>query len=255
LSKKMKSGVLVERLDRWYADLDHWMHVWRKRNTVFHRRLRGVERQIRLLMQLANEYLSEVETGEPACTTKQQTAAAHHELLARCLSYQCNEEKDEEAIHEFRTAIALAPTILEYWLSYVRHLIGRNLLSSALKEINTLDLRHLESEAEEGAILVANWALAYPEIGFGIRADLLKYCIARLSKEKRALLVMGSAFPRDANGKWKYGEKIRILACEMYGSLSLDELCKREGIDKATYYRWRARLLGPEKGRKRGHER
>jgi hypothetical protein len=202
-----------------------------------------VEQQIRLLMQLTDEYFPEDDASKRDHTRKRQVVATQHELLARCLSCRCDEERDDEAVKEFKTAIALAPTIFVYWLNYLRHLVGRNLLCAALEEINALDLRHLESEAEEGAAIIVNWALAYPEIGFGIRADILKHCLALVSMTKRGLLIVGGAFPRAPDGKWERTEIIRILCAGMYGSLSLEELCRREGIKETTYYQWRKRFL------------
>lgn len=245
LSKELRLPEVVERLDRWSEVLDDWLHIWRKRNSLFHKRLPEIERQIRLLIERTDELLPQ-DAHRHTGTTKDQTNAARYDLLARCLSCQLNEEKDEQAVRAFKTAIALAPTILEYWLNYVRHLVGRGLLGTALAEINAIDLRHLESEGEEGAMIVVNWALAYPEIGLGIHPDILKYCVARVSTSKRGALILGSPFPHTGDGKWRHDEIIRILSCGMFGSLSLDELCRREGIKETTYHRWRKRYLCDE---------
>lgn len=57
LSKELKLPEVIDRLDRWYGELDHWLHIWRKRNATFFRRLPKTEEQARLLLRRADDYL------------------------------------------------------------------------------------------------------------------------------------------------------------------------------------------------------
>lgn len=244
LSKDLNLLEIVNRLDRWYGACDHWLHIWRKRDGLFFRRLPKIEEQIRLLLKRADEYLPEV--GD--CFTKKGTLAQYHELLARCLSAANDWEKDGEAIKEFKQAISLAPHVADYWYSYVRHLIMRGSIGQALDEINSVEMRLIETEHESIAQQIVNWALAYREIGFGIRADIMKHCIALISRVGTGLLVLGCPLPHPPNTKWQRTEILRVLWAGMQCSVPVDELCKREGIDEKTYYRWRKRFLPAEWG-------
>jgi transposase len=246
-SKELKVVEVVDRLDRWYGELDHWLHIWRKRNATFLRRLPKIEEQIRLLLQRADEYLPEgvhISHG----FEKRSSLAQYHELLARALGAANDWEKDGEAVKEFKRAMSLAPEVADYWYSYVRHLVLRDSIGEALDEINAVELRLIQTEKESIAQQIVNWALAYPEIGFGIRADIIKHCIALVSRVGTGLLVRGCPLPHAPANKWQRTEILRVLWAGMQCSVPVDELCKREGIDEATYYRWRKRYLPPEWG-------
>lgn len=247
LSKELKLLEVTDRLDRWYGELDHWLHIWRKRNATFFRRLPKIEEQARLLLRRADDYLPDgvhVEYG----FEKRSTLAEYHELLARCLSAANDWNKDGEAVQEFKRAMTIAPEVADYWYSYVRHLILRGSVGQALDEINAVELRLIETEQESIAQQIVNWALAHREIGFGIRADLIKHCIALVSRVGTGLLVRGCPLPHPPDTKWQRSEILRVLWAGMQCSVPVDELCKREGIDEATYYRWRKRYLPPEWG-------
>lgn len=248
ITEELELDKIVERLDCWSSELEHWLHMWRKRNNTFFRRLPKIEQQIRLLLQHAEEYLPQNIHKTHGCT-KQGTLAMYHELLARCLGNYTSHEKFKDAIDEFTIARTLEPWNAHYWHSYVRHLILGGSLCQALDEINTVDARLIESEAESIAQQIVNWALAYPEIGFGIRADIIKLCIALVSRRRSGLLVIGCPLPRASGEKWQRTEILRILWAGMQCSIPIDELCKREGIDEATYYRWRKQFLPPEWGK------
>jgi hypothetical protein len=247
LSKELKVLEVVDRLDRWYGTLDHWLHIWRKRNTTFFQRLPKIEEQIRLLLQHTDEYLPEGVLKKYGFK-KRSTLAQYHELLARCLSASNQWEKGGEAVKEFKQAMSLAPEVADYWYSYVRHLILRGSIVQALDEINAVEVRLIETEMESIAQQIVNWALAYPEIGFGIRADLIKHCIALVSRVGTGLLVRGCPLPHAPDAKWQRSEILRVLWAGMQCSVPVDELCKREGIDEATYYRWRKKFLPAEWG-------
>jgi Transposase len=247
-SNAMKVADVVQQLNGWHAELEHWLHIWRKRDTTFFRRLPRIEQQIRLLLQRAEEGLSD-DVHKTHRVKKRSTLAQYHELLARCLgSFQHDEGKDEQAVLEFRTAMSLAPEVSDYWYSYVRHLVLRGRVCQALDEINAVDVRLIETENESIAHQIVNWALAHPEIAFGIRSDLIKCCIALVSQRRSGLLVIGNPLPRASGEKWQRSEILRILWAGMQCSVPVDELCKREGIDEATYYRWRKRYLPAEWG-------
>lgn len=249
LSKELKLPEVVDRLDRWYGTLDHWLHIWRKRDATFFRRLPKIEEQVRLLLQRAEEYLPErMNVGDGFFFKRQSTLAQYHELLARCLIAANDWNKDGEAVQEFKLAMALAPEVADYWYSYVRHLILRGSVGQALDEINAVEVRLIETEKESIAQQIVNWALAYPEIGFGIRADIIKHCIALVSRVGTGLLVRGCPLPHAPDAKWQRSEILRVLWAGMQCSVPVDELCKREGIDEATYYRWRKRFLPAEWG-------
>lgn len=248
LSKDLATVEVKDQLDRWYGELDHWLHIWRKRDATFFRRLPKIEEQVRLLLQCANEYLPERVHAQHGFE-KRSALAQYHELFARCLSAANNWNKDGEAIQQFKQAMALAPEVADYWHSYVRHLILRGSVGQALEEINAVEVRLIETEKESIAQQIVNWALAYPEIGFGIRADLIKHCIALVSRVGTGLLVRGCPLPHAPDAKWQRSEILRVLWAGMQCSVPLDELCKREGIDAATYYRWRKRFLPAEWGK------
>ncbi len=240
-----------DRLDLWYNELDHWLHIWRKRNATFFRRLPKIEQQIRLLLQRAEEYLPEVPEADLyqfGGVEKRSTLAMYRELLARCLSAANDWQKDGEAVEEFKRAMSLAPEVADYWYSYVRHLILKGSVGQALDEINAVEVRLIETEKESIAQQIVNWALAYPEIGFGIRADIIKHCIALVSRVGTGLLVRGCPLPHAEGEKWQRTEILRILWAGMQCGVPLDELCRREGIDEATYWRWWKRFLPEEWG-------
>lgn len=247
LSKDLKLEEVVGRLDCWYGALDDWLHIWRKRNATFFRRLPKIEEQARLLIRSAEEYLPEGVHPKRGFE-KRSTLAQYHELLARCLSAANDWNKDAEAVKEFKKAMALAPEVGDYWYSYVRHLILRDSIARALEEINRADLRLIDTEKESIAQQIVNWALAYPEIAFGIRADIIKHCIALISRVGTGLLVRGCPLPHAPGTKWQRSEILRVLWAGMQCSVPVDELCKREGIDEATCWRWWKRYLPPEWG-------
>ena len=238
---------VIDSLDNWYAELSDWLHIWRKRNAIFFRRLPAIEKQIRLLIHMAEEYLPE-NVHRINGVKKQSTLALYHELLAISLSAANEWEKDGEAVIEFKSAMSLAPEVANYWYSYVRHLIRRDSIGEAIDEINSVELRVIQSEQESIAQQIVNWALAYPEIGFGIRADIIKHCIALISRSRTGLLVRACPYPRSHHTKWQRSEILRVLFAGMQCSVPIDELCNREGIDEATYYRWRKHYLPPEWG-------
>lgn len=198
-------------------------------------------------MHRANEYLPEDLLAKLGFD-KRGTLAQYHELLARCLCAANDWNKDGEAVQEFKQAMTLAPEIADYWYSYVRHLIVRGSIGQALDEINAVELRVIETEKESIAQQIVNWALAYPEIGFGIRAEIIKHCIALVSRVGTGLLVRGCPLPHAPDAKWQRSEILRVLWAGMQCSVPVDELCRREGIDEATYYRWRKRFLPKEWG-------
>lgn len=247
VSKELALPEVVRRLDRWYGELDHWLHLWRKRDATFFRRLPKIEEQTRLLLQRADEYLPEGRHARHGFE-KRSTLAQYHELLARCHSAANDWNKDGEAVREFKRAMALASEVADYWYSYVRHLILRGSIGQALDEINAVEVRLIETEKECIAQQIVNWALAYPEIGFGIRADLIKHCIALVSRVGTGLLVRGCPLPHAPGARWQRSEILRVLWAGMQCSVPVDELCKREGIDEATYYRWRKQFLPAEWG-------
>jgi hypothetical protein len=246
-SRELELADVVYRLDLWYGELDHWLHIWRKKDASFFRRLPKIEEQIRLLLQRADEYLPEGIHRSHAFE-KRSTLAQYHELLARCLGYFLDEAKHADAIAEFKTARALAPEVADYWYSYVRHLVLRGNVCQALNEINSVDVWLIEAEKESIAQQIINWALAYPEIAFGIRENILKHCIGLVSRVGTGLLVRGCPLPHPPGTKWQRNEILRVLWAGMQCSLPVDELCKREGIDEDTYYRWRKRYLPAEWG-------
>ncbi len=246
-SKEAGLAEINDQLDRWYSELDHWLHIWRKRSRTFFRRLPKIEEQIRLLIRRAEELLPE-DVHRFHGVWKRATLANYHELLGRCLGSSGDWERDGEASKEFKTAMSLAPEVADYWYSYVRHLVLRGRICEALAEINAVDVRHIEAEKESIAQQIVNWALAYPEIGFGIRADIIKHCIALVSHVGTGLLVRGIPLPHPRGMKWQRSEILRVLWAGMQCSVPVDELCKREGIDQATYYRWWKRYLPAEWG-------
>ena len=236
---------VVDRLGRWYGELDRWLHIWRRRNTTFFRRLPGIEDQARLLLKHANDYLPDGIHGDD-CFDKRSLLADYHELLGRALSASNGWEKCREAVREFKQATTLAPECASYWYSYVRHLIARDNIWEALKEINGAEDRLVKTEGESLAHHIVNWALANPEIGIGIRPDVIKLCISLVSRSGTGLVVRGCPLPHPPPEKWRRTEILRVLWAGMQCSAPLDELCQREGIDEATYYRWRKRYLPPE---------
>jgi len=239
---------VIEQLDQWFAALDDWLHIWRKRNVTFFRRLPKIEEQIRLLLQRAEADLPE-KGLENYGVDRPSTFAAYHELLARCLSsYRHNDLKNEEAAREFKTAMSLDPEIAECWYSYVRHLVVHGRVCQALREINAVDMRMVESEHDSIAQQIINWALAYPEIAREIRPGIIKRCIELVSRVGTGLLVIGTPLPHASGEKWQRTEILRVLWAGMQCSVPVDELCKREGIDEATYYRWRKKYLPKEWG-------
>lgn len=246
-SIELEVSEVVDRLDIWYAELSDWLHIWRRRNAMFFRRLPRIQEQIRLLLQSADQYLPE-SLHTLIGVKKRSKLALYHELLAISLSAANDWETDGEAVNEFKLAMSLAPDVANYWYSYVRHLVRRDSIGEALDEINSVELRVIQSEQETIAQQIVNWSLAYPEIGFGIRADIIKHCIALISRARTGLLVRACPFPRSDHTKWQRTEIIRVLFAGMQCSVPIDELCKREGIDEATYYRWRKRYLPPEWG-------
>jgi hypothetical protein len=247
IGKESKLPEVVDRLDRWYGELNHWLHIWRRRNATFFRRLPRIEEQIRLLIERAQEHLPEG-VHQKYGFEKRSTLAQYHELLGRCLAEAGDWEKDGESIQEFKRAMSLAPEVADYWYSYVRYLVLRGRIGEALDAINAVELRLIETERESIAQQIVNWALAHPEIGFGIRADLIKHCIALVSRVGTGLLVRGCPLPHAPGEKWQRTEILRVLWAGMQCSVPVDDLCQREGIDEATYYRWRKRFLPPEWG-------
>ena len=118
----------------------------------------------------------------------------------------------------------------------------------AIDEINSVELRLIESEHDSIAQQILNWALAYPEMASGIRADIIKECMMLVSRVGTGLLVRGCPLPHPPDMKWQRTEILRVLWAGMQCSIPIDELCQREGIDEATYYRWRKKYLPPEWG-------
>jgi hypothetical protein len=245
LSNELKVGEVLDRLNRWYGELDDWLHIWRKRRVTFYRRLPRIEEQIRHLLQCADKYLPE-DAQDGLRFEKRLLLARYHELLARALSEAIDWEKDGEAYREFKLAMSLAPHVADYWYSYVRYLVECRRIVEALDEMNAVDLHIIQAKHKSIAQQILNWALAYPEIAFGIRADLIKHCIALVSRTRTGLLVQGCPLPHPTGMKWQRTEILRVLAAGTQCSLPLDELCRREGIDEDTYYRWRRRYLPPE---------
>lgn len=248
LSKELEVDEAVDRLDRWYGELHDWLHIWRRRNSTFFRRLPKIIEQCRLLLKCAENYLPagrHIRHG----FEKRTVLASYHELLARALSASLEWEMDGEADKEFKKAMSLAPERAGYWYSYVRHLILGRRICEALEAINAVEPRLIQSEEESIAQQIVNWALAYSEIGFGIRADIIKHCIALVSRVGTGLLVRGCPLPHPPDMKWQRTEILRVLWAGMQCSMPVDELCRREGIDEATYYRWRKRYLPPEWGK------
>ena len=243
---------VVDRLDRWHGELDLWLHIWRKRDATFFRRLPKIVKQSRLLLQRANDYLPEgIHTRYGF--EKRLSLAEYHELLARALSATYGWEEDGEAIKEYKRAMSLAPEVADYWYSYVRHLVLRGRIIEALDEINAVELRLIQTEKESHCPADRELGnLAYPEIGFGIRADVIKHCIALVSRVGTGLLVRGCPLPHPPDMKWQRTEILRVLWAGMQCSVPVDELCKREGIDQSTYYRWQKRYLPPEWGKDPG---
>jgi hypothetical protein len=248
ISKELEVDEIEDRLDRWYAELEHWLHIWRKRDRVFFRRLPRIQEQIRLLLQRAGEYLREG-VRKSFSVQKRSVLAEYHELLARALAASNDREKDSEAIEEFKRAMSLAPDVADYWHSYVRFLVMRGRIVEALDEINAVELRLVQTEEDSIAQHIVNWALAYPEIGSGIRADTIKQCIALVSRVQTGLVVLGCPLPHTPGTKWQRTEILRVLWAGMQCGMPVDELCQREGIDEATYYRWRKRYLPREWGK------
>ncbi|MDA0283764.1 MAG: hypothetical protein O3B86_10455 [Planctomycetota bacterium] len=238
---------VIERLDKWSGELEHWLHIWRKRNAVFYRRLPKIESQIRHLLDVANEHVPEDRYAEYGFR-KSRLLARYHELLARCLSNAYEWEKDTEAVKEFKVAMSLAPEDASFWYSYVRHLMQKGQIFQALNEINSVDARIIEKKDDFLAQQIINWALWHSEIAFGIRADIMKHCIALVSHVGTGLLVRGCPRPHPPEHKWEHSEILRILWAGMQCSVPVDELCQREGIDEVTYWRWWNRYLPEEWG-------
>ncbi len=240
-------GDVLDRLDRWHGELAHWLHIWRRRNPAFFRRLPAIIEQIRLLLRHAGDRLPEgIHAGHGF--EKRALLAEYHALLARALGETRGWEEVGEADREFKRAMSLAPEVADYWYEYVRHLILGGRIGEALDEINAVEPRLIQTERESIAQHIINWALTYPELGFGIRADIIKHCISLISREGTGLLVRGCPLPRPPGMKWQRSEILRVLWAGMQCGMPVDELCKREGIDEATYYRWRKRYLPPEWG-------
>ncbi len=248
VSKEMDAIEISDRLDTWYGELDHWLHIWRRRNALFFQRLPKIEEQVRLLIEYAERYLPKKLGGRFYGIRKTSTLAEYHELLARCLSAACDWQKDSEAVSEFKLAMALVPEAATHWYSYVRHLVRRASMVEAIDEINSVELRLIESEHDSIAQQILNWALAYPEMASGIRADIIKECMMLVSRVGTGLLVRGCPLPHPPDMKWQRTEILRVLWAGMQCSIPIDELCQREGIDEATYYRWRKKYLPPEWG-------
>src|SRR5690349_2016488 len=99
LSADLTRDEIVDVLDQWYGVLDHWLHIWRRRNAVFFRRLPKIEDQIRLLVRYAEEYLTDVNPLYDV--EKRSTVATYRELLARCLGCYGSGLKHVEATAEF----------------------------------------------------------------------------------------------------------------------------------------------------------
>ncbi|MHB1562190.1 MAG: helix-turn-helix domain-containing protein [Isosphaeraceae bacterium] len=238
---------VADRLDGWHGELDHWLHIWRKRDASFYRRLPKVIGQARELLRRAQDLLPE-DLHVAHGVEKRSTLANYHNLLARALSETSGWAEGAEADREFRQARSLAPEVSDYWYRHVRHLILGGRICEALEEINAVDARTIRNEQDSLAQQIVNWALAYREIGFGIRADIVKQCIALMSQVGTGLLVRGCPLPHPPGHKWQRTEILRVLWAGMPCSIPVDELCRREGIDQATYYRWRRRYMPPEWG-------
>ena len=249
-TKELDSVEVIDRLGRWHGELEHFLHIWRRRDVTFYRRLPRIEEQIRLCLQRTAEYLPDgIGTDDGFHGWSRESLMGEcHELLGRALSESNDPEKDAEAVREFKQAMALEPGRSKYWYSYVRHLIVKGNIQEALKAINAVEYLIVARERESLANHIVNWALAHPEIGTGISPDVIKQCISLVSLAGTGLLIRGCPLPHPPPEKWRRTEILRVLWAGMQCSVPVDELCQREGIDRATYYRWRKRYLPPEWG-------
>ncbi len=236
-----------DRLERWYGELDDWLHIWRKRDAAFYRRLPRIIEQTRLLLQYAAMYLPEA-SGVIRMPQQRIKLADYHELLGRALSESYGWEEGAEAEREFKQARSLAPEVPMYWHSHTRHLLCCRRMCEALDELNAFEPQLIQAEHGFIAQQILNWALAYSELGFGIRADLVKQCMALVSRAGTGLLVRGCPLPHPPGAKWQRTEILRLLWAGTQGSLPIEELCRREGIETTTYFRWRKRYLPLELG-------
>ncbi len=248
ISAQLAVHDVEDRLERWYGELDDWLHIWRSRDSTFYRHLPRITEQIRLMLRYADTYLPEG-VLVPHLSEKRTTLARFHELLGRALSAATDPELHEEADSEFKQATTLAPEVADLWYSYVRHLILGRRIREALNEINAVELRLIQTEEESIAQQIVNWSLAYPEIGCGIRADIIKLCVALVSRVGTGLIVHCCPLPKAPGTQWQRTEILRVLWAGMQCSVPVDELLNRAGIDEATYYRWRKRYLPPQWGK------
>jgi tetratricopeptide (TPR) repeat protein len=164
-------------LAKWWGKLYQWLHPWRTRNEAFFQRLPEIEKQCRMNLEYEERYwLSGADCFSAA------SVSSSHELLGRCLSEYYDPTKDQEAIDEYKKALDIYPYNSMAWYYYIRHFILRRFYIQAAEEINKVNLSLLENATEWLALHILNWALRFPAIGYSIRGDILKWCVAAFAQ-------------------------------------------------------------------------
>lgn len=223
-------------LAEWWWNLNDWLHEWRKRAGEFYRLLPTIEEQCRLLLKATYELAEEVRKSAPrtclvvslkrSCELEEErgdneyviNVASEHGLLARCLGEYNDFDKDREAVEHYETALRLDPLRYTTWYFYVSHFIKKGMYVQAADKINAANLDMLErgcSESELGARIL-NWALAFPEIGLALRPEIVRICVAGLSRQGDKVIYGGV---RLTHKKLRYNkpEVLRVLWAGMNG--------------------------------------
>jgi hypothetical protein len=167
-------------------------------------------------------------------------------LLARSLAAARDIAKHEEAICEFRKALVLSPGNSGYWCGLVWQLLAVGNVDGAAREICSRGLRFVEDGHDSVAQHILNWIIGHHQIAVRVSADLVKTCVCSISELGSGLLVTGCLLPHDSRKPRQRSEILRILWAGTQCGIPIDELCRREGIDERTYYRWRRRYLPVE---------
>ncbi|GIW96484.1 MAG: hypothetical protein KatS3mg110_4525 [Pirellulaceae bacterium] len=237
--KVTDSEELWQTILKWAGALFDWVHVWRIRNSEFFAALPQIEEQCRLMINIV-----EIEKAElfrnllGKSEWYRDLLVRPHRVLARCLSetYQ----RDPEAEAEFRRALEIEPIHSGVFRDYVRFLLFRGRYVEAADLINNMDTRIITETGQDTISRdLLNWAFSFPQIGYAIRPDILRLCVAELSSWGDAMVTLGIKFS-PTKLRPSRGEIMKLMCMGMLNAQPFDEVCARERtwITEEKYWKW-----------------
>jgi len=112
--------------------------------------------------------------------------ASFYNVLGLCFSEM---GRNKHAIDAFENSVRLDNTNAHYYENFIEFLVSRGNTSKAIKVINSMSLRLIESEQHSTAARILEWSCKYHRIALKVSPLTLKQCIILLSKYGKGIQV------------------------------------------------------------------